>query len=100
MLEIDLTGQPVALDDASDDWLLELLGDKESQSRQAERGKLRIAAQWCATHPATSETGAATWADASLPGLRQCDEPLGGEGTPAVAAFAAEPFAAALQLST
>ena len=28
-----------------------------------------IAYQWCVQHPATSETGTATWGDAGLPGL-------------------------------
>ena len=33
----------------------------------SERGKLRIAAQWCVVHPATADTGVATWGGASLP---------------------------------
>ena len=31
--------------------------------------KLRIAYEWCVQHPATSESGTATWGDAGLPGL-------------------------------
>src|SRR6478672_11578885 len=100
MFETDLMGQPVVVEDLDADWILALLEDKEAAARQAERGKLRLAGQWCVLHPATADTGAATWGDAGLPGLKQCDETLGGEGTPAVAAFTPEPFAAALGVST
>ena len=31
--------------------------------------KLRIAYEWCVRHPATTESGTATWGDAGLPGL-------------------------------
>ena len=41
-----------------------------------------------------------TWSDKGLPGLDATDEALGGEGTPLVAAFTPEPFAAALGVST
>ena len=56
--------------------------------------------QWCVLHPATSETGPATWGDAGLPGLSDCDASLGGDGSPAVAAFVAEPLGAAMGVST
>ncbi len=65
-----------------------------------ERAKLRLAAQWCVLHPATADTGVATWAGDALPGVLHQDESLGGEGTPAVSAFAPEPVAAALGVST
>jgi hypothetical protein len=100
MFETDLTGQPVLVDELDADWLLALLAEKETAAREAERGKLRLAAQWCALHPATAETGVATWGDTGLPGMRDHDESLGGEGTPLVAAFTPEPFAAALGVST
>ncbi len=51
-------------------------------------------------HPATADTGVAQWGDPHLPGALEADESLGGEGTPAVAAFTPEPFAAALGVST
>ena len=41
-----------------------------------------------------------TWSDTGLPGLCPDEEGLGGEGTPLVAAFTPEPFAAALGVST
>ena len=67
---------------------------------EAGRARLRLAARWCALHPATEDTGAASWGDAGLPGLYESEELLGGEGTPAVAAFTPEPLAAALGVST
>ena len=100
MFETDVMGQPLVVEDLDADWILSLLEDKEAAVRQAERGKLRLAGQWCVLHPATADTGVATWGDAGLPGLKQCDEALGGEGTPLVAAFTPEPFAAALGVST
>ena len=60
-----------------------------------------LAAQWCVLHPATAESGFVTWSDTGLPGLCPDEEAaLGGEGTPLVAAFTPEPFAAALGVST
>ena len=50
--------------------------------------------------PATAETGAATWGDAGLPGLGDCDASLGGDGSPGVAAFVAEELGAAMGVST
>ena len=47
--------------------------------------------------PATADTGVATHnPDTTLPGVLGLDESLGGDGTPAVAAFTPEPFAAAM----
>jgi hypothetical protein len=45
-------------------------------------------------------TLASRWGDAEIPGLGDCEESLGGEGCPVVSAFAPEPFAAALRVST
>ncbi|GAA2153219.1 hypothetical protein GCM10009844_37420 [Nocardioides koreensis] len=100
MLEVDAMGQPVMVEDLDPDWLLALLDDAKYAARVAERSKLRLAAQWCVRHPATTDTGVATWAGDSLPGVLNQDESLGGEGTPAVSAFAPEPVAAALGVST
>jgi len=65
-----------------------------------QRRKLRIAYEWCVRHPATSESGTATWGDAGLPGLSGCDASLNGDGSPAVAAFVAEELGAAMSVST
>jgi hypothetical protein len=64
-----------------------------------ERSKLRLAYQWCVTHPAVTATGVVI-SSGGLPGVLVDDEQLGGEGCPPVAAFAAEPVAAALGVST
>ncbi len=100
MIETDALGAPVEVADLDAEWLLALASEAESQCRVADRRKLRLAAQWCALHPASVDTGFATWSDTGLPGLGAADEALGGEGTPLVAAFAPEPFAAALGVST
>jgi hypothetical protein len=100
MFETDASGMPVMVDALDDAALLALLTDADAQERRASRAKLRLAHRWCVLHPATADSGAATWGDAGLPGLVDCDEPLGGEGTPLVAAFTPEPFAAALGVTT
>ncbi len=100
MLETMLNGNPVEVSGLDAEWLLDLAAETEVRERQAGRAKLRVAAQWCVLHPATEETGFVTWSDNGLPGLDATDEALGGEGTPLVAAFTPEPFAAALGVST
>lgn len=80
--------------------MLARVADAERAERASARDKLELAVQWCLLHPATTETGAAVWGDAGLPGLTGCDETLGGPGCPLVAAFAPEPLAAALGIST
>lgn len=100
MFETDASGTPVEVDDLDASSLLALLTDRDHAERRAARAKLRLALQWCVLHPATDDTGFATWADIDLPGTLGWDEPLGGDGTPRVAAFAPEPFAAALGIST
>ena len=57
--------------------------------------KLQLAAHWADLHPATTDTGVETFGGAAL----LADESLGGDGTPAVAAFTPEPFALALGMS-
>ena len=91
---------PVEVADLDAEWVLDLAAEAETQARIAERKKLRLAARWCVLHPATAESGFVTWSDTGLPGLCAEDEALGGEGTPLVAAFTPEPFAAALGVST
>ena len=74
----------VEVEDLDASWLLALAEDAELHERAAVRDKLRLAAQWCVLHP----------------GLDLDAEELGGEGTPQVEPFAAEPFGAALGIST
>jgi hypothetical protein len=99
MIETDSAAFPIQVDDLDADWLLALAEDAEVQSRQAERRKLRYAYQWCVLNPATEDTGRATWSELGREAL-DCDEAIGGEGTPLVAAFAAEQLGAALRVST
>ena len=100
MLEVDAMGQPVVVEDLDPDRVLALLEEKKTAAREADRDKLRLAAHWCVLHPATTDTGVATWSGDALPGVLHVDESLGGEGTPAVSAFTPEPVAAALGVST
>ena len=100
MLETTMHTNPVEVSGLDADWVLELAAEAEVQARIAERKKLRLASRWCVLHPATEESGFVTWSDKGLPGLDATDEALGGEGTPLVAAFTPEPFAAALGVST
>src|SRR6476469_7488389 len=101
MCETDAAGEPVEVTDLDAAALLEVLEQRKLDARAAERGKLRIAAQWCAVHPAPADTGTATWAGGSLlGGDLDGDESLGGDGTPAVSAFAPEPLAATLGVAT
>ncbi|MCW2767195.1 MAG: hypothetical protein JWO11_3154 [Nocardioides sp.] len=101
---MDSEGFPYEVDDLDADTLLVLARDAETRVRAAERTKLNLAARWCVLQPAKTDTGDptghATWSEAGGPDLLGCDEAIGGDGTPLVAAFAAEPFAAALGIST
>ncbi len=90
----------VEVEDLDESGLLDAAAGAERLDRLVQLTKLRIAYQWCVQHPATTETGTATWGDAGLPGVTDCDASLGGEGTPAVAAFAAEALGAAMGVST
>ena len=97
-LTATLTG--FGLDELEPGELLERVARAETAERRAALSKLEVALQWCVIHPATADTGAAVRGDAGLPGLSECDATLGGDGCPAVSAFAPEPFAAALGVST
>jgi hypothetical protein len=99
MIETDSAAFPFRVEDLDADWLLALAEDAEVQSRRADRRRLRYAYQWCVLNPATEDTGRATWSELGREAL-DCDEAIGGEGTPLVAAFAAEQFGAALRVST
>src|SRR5689334_17498684 len=101
MFETDATGEPVDVADLDATGLLAFLERHKLGARAEERDKLRAAAQWCVLHPATAYTGTATWGGASLlGGDLDGDESLGGDGTPAVSAFAPEPLAATLGVAS
>ncbi len=67
----------------------------EVESRRIEIRRLELAYQWAVLHPATAETGVETPGGPAL-GVLDAEETLGGDGTPAVAAFAPESLAAAM----
>src|SRR6478735_457155 len=75
--------------------VLEAAAEAEQAERRAAFLKLQLAAHWADLHPATADTGVETFGGPAL----LADESLGGEGTPAVAAFTPEPFALPLGLS-
>ncbi|GAB3787758.1 HNH endonuclease [Nocardioides ungokensis] len=101
MFETGACGESVEVADLDATALLAFLDQRKLDARIAERDKLRAAAQWCVLHPATADTGTATWGGAMLlGGDLDGDESLGGDGTPAVSAFAPEPLAAVLGVAT
>ena len=90
----------IEVGDLDDAGVLALVADTERRDRAVQLDKLRLAYAWCVRHPATSDTGTATWGDAGLPGLSDCDASLGGDGSPGVAPFVAEELGAALGVPT
>src|SRR6476660_1968439 len=95
-----VTAAAIGVEDLDDSALLAAASDAERRDREVQLDKLRIAYEWCVRHPATVESGAATWGDSGLPGVGDCDASLGGDGSPAVAPFVAEELGAALGVST
>ena len=88
------------LDDLDPSALLDALADADRKVREGEREKLRIAHQWAVVHPASEDTGVATWGgDILLIPALLSDESLGGDGCPKVAAYAPEPLAITLGVS-
>lgn len=89
MIETDSTHQPIVVDDVDADWLLALCEDAETESRRADRRRLRYALRWAQLHPADP-------ADV----IKGHVEPAGGDGTPAIEEFTADPLGAAFQTTT
>lgn len=89
MIETDSTHQPIVVDAVDADWLLTLCEDAEIESRRAERRRLRYALHWAHLHPADP-------ADAAKGHV----EHAGGDGTPDVEEFTADPLGAAFQITT
>ena len=67
--------------------VLEAAAEAERAERRASLMKLRLAYQWAVLHPATRETGVETPGGQAAFDVLTREESLGGEGTPAVAAF-------------
>ena len=68
--------------------VLEALSDSDLEERRATARKLALAYQWAVLHPAPEESS-----------ILESPESLGGEGTPEVAAFTAEPLAVPLRIT-
>ncbi|QBX54996.1 HNH endonuclease [Nocardioides seonyuensis] len=81
------------LADASVVGLLEQAAECEAVLREAAVHQLRIAYEWAISHPVID--AAETVRGPVLPSVLGAPETLGGAGTPAVAAFTAEPLAVA-----
>lgn len=76
--------------------LLARAAECESVLREAAVHQLRIAHEWAIAHPVVdADSSAETAAGPVLPTVLETPETLGGAGTPAVAAFTAEPLAVA-----
>jgi hypothetical protein len=93
LVDVQLSGAPVVVDDLDDGFVLQLLEESEVASRQAELRKLRLATHWAERHAVTDPMDAAQWTDADL---REVEETIGGEGTPLVSSACVEPLAAKL----
>jgi len=78
--------------------VLEAAAEADLAERRAAVRKLELAHQWALLHPATRESGVATPVGPALDVL-DGEESLGGDGTPAVAAFTPEPFALSMGMS-
>ena len=96
MVEVARTGEPVLVDRAPDEFVLDLIRESEVSVREAERRRLRLARHWAERHVVTEVLDAAHWSDADL---RDAEVTIGGAGTPLIASASVEPLAAALGVS-
>ena len=96
LVEVQRTGEPVLVDRAPDEFVLDLVRESEVSVREAERRRLRLARHWAERHVVTEVLDAAHWSDADL---RDAEETIGGAGTPLIASACVEPLAAALGVS-
>ena len=96
MIEDAVQGDVVEVDDLDAAGVLDLVRGAEIQARTAERTRLRAANLWVYLNPATGSSGVEAWGNA---GALDCEVPIGGPGTPSLAAFGAEPFGAAQGIS-
>ncbi|KRF16477.1 hypothetical protein ASG90_09260 [Nocardioides sp. Soil797] len=85
--------------DLGGELLFDLITETKNTEWKVARTKLRYAYQLCITNPAGPGVDPATWGD-GLPGMDgEYDAPLGGQGTPGVAQFVTEDWAAATATS-
>ncbi|QIX27699.1 hypothetical protein ncot_14665 [Nocardioides sp. JQ2195] len=99
MLEVDAALHPFEVSDLGGEALFDLISDARDAEFRSDRRKVRLAYQLCVTNPAGPGIDPATWGD-GLPGMAgDYDATLGGEGTPLVARFVVEDWAAATRKS-
>ncbi|MFS3130666.1 hypothetical protein ACLM5J_19850, partial [Nocardioides sp. Bht2] len=99
MIEIDAKHVPYEVTDLDAGCLLAVISENRDRAWAASRRQLRLARQWCVLNPVVDGASPASWCDDQALASLDLDDELGGEGTPAVAAFAAEEFAAASGVS-
>ena len=58
-----ISAAAVEVEDLDASGLLAVASEAERLDRAVQLRKLQIAYAWCVQHPATSESGAATWGD-------------------------------------
>ncbi|CAM3307175.1 HNH endonuclease signature motif containing protein [Nocardioides dubius] len=99
MIEIDAAHTPYEVMDLDAGCLLAVISEDRVRVLKGVRRQLRLAHQWCVVNPVVDGGSSASWCDDAAFASLDLDDFLGGEGTPAVAAFAAEEFAAASGVS-
>ncbi|MFS3126862.1 HNH endonuclease signature motif containing protein [Nocardioides sp. Bht2] len=99
MIEIDARHVPYEVTDLDAGCLLAVISENKERALVAARRQLRLAHQWCVLNPVVDGGSAASWCDDPALASLELDDVIGGAGTPAVAAFAAEEFAAASGIS-
>ena len=97
LVDVQLSGSPVVVDDLDDGYMLELIRESEQQTREADRRRLRLALHWAERHVVSDVLDAAHWSDADP---RDIEEAIGGAGTPMIGAGCVEPLAASLGVSS
>lgn len=101
MIEVDLHGQPVAVDLVDRGRLLDLAAESEVQERISARRKFRYARRWCELNPVRQGDDPAGAGEGLNPRYGgDCDEPIAGPGAPLVRAGAPTELGVALGITT
>ena len=100
MFEVGLDQALYEVDDLDAAACLDRAAECDLQDRVSARRKLRLALRWCELNTVADPDQAADWGDGQRGALADCDLPVGGPGTPMVAAYAAAAFGARLGVTT
>ena len=98
LIETDLAGGPVRVDDLDRDSVLWFAEQAKAREAAAALAVLHATIRWCETNTVDDPKWAAGFGEVG--GDLDCPEKIGGDGRPMVAAFSAEPLAAAMEIST